>query len=193
MNSPSCHWRNHFKSKDGKAGHFQLDKPSSDNSTSFHPFAKERFGQDIPVQQCGQHLSGNFHISKTFLNLFCAAIAFQKKSFKKYFTKTENYELFHQHATRILKAPTVKIKDLIQADIVEWLETAGEFLAASWFEEYWCGEKGNNPNATAGCVGNCVASDFSHKKAYLGIANTSGFFEKLLEAFETSQKSSRKT
>jgi hypothetical protein len=86
MDCPGGHWRNHLKSKQGKEGHFQLDKPSSDNSTSFHPSAKEMFGQAIPVQQCGQHLT---------------AISFQKK----YFDKTENCELFHQHAARLLKAP----------------------------------------------------------------------------------------
>jgi hypothetical protein len=61
----------------------------------------------------------------------------------------------------------VKITCLIQADIVEWLETAGEFRAASWFEEYWCGEKGNYSNVTAGCVGNCVASGIETHWRYL--------------------------
>jgi hypothetical protein len=59
MNYPSGEWREHMKDKDGKEGHFHLHKPSSDNSRPFHPWAKETFGEDVEVQQCGQHLSGN--------------------------------------------------------------------------------------------------------------------------------------
>jgi hypothetical protein len=99
--------------------------------------------------------------------LLCAAISFQKKSFRKKFDKIENYELFHQHAARILRAPTVAITHLLQADIIEWLGTAGETRAASWFEEYLCGEKGYYTNTTAGYVGNCVASGIKSHWQYL--------------------------
>ncbi len=68
---------------------------------------------------------------------------------------------------RLLKAPTEKITTLLQANIVDWLDTAGEFRAAAWFEEYWCGEKGNYTNATAGYMGNCVASGIESHWRYL--------------------------
>jgi hypothetical protein len=68
---------------------------------------------------------------------------------------------------RLLKAPTEKITSLVQENIVEWLDSAREFRAASWFEEYWCGEKGNYTNATAGYVGNCVASGIESHWRYL--------------------------
>ena len=88
----------------------------------------------------------------------CAAISWAKKSFRKYFNSQENYELFHQFADRLLQAPTIPITRLLQNDIVLWLESAEESRAASWFSENWCGEKGNYTNATAGYVGNSMAS-----------------------------------
>ncbi len=61
----------------------------------------------------------------------------------------------------------MKITRLLQADIVEWLKTAGEARAAAWFEKYWCGEKGNYTNATAGYVGNNMASGIEAHWRYL--------------------------
>ncbi len=45
--------------------------------------------------------------------------------------------------------------------------SSGEFRAASWFEEYWCGEKDNYTNATTGYVGNCVASEIEAHWRYV--------------------------
>ena len=90
---------------------------------------------------------------------------------------------------RLLKAPTVEITRLLQKEIVEWLDIAGEFRAACWFEEYWCGEKGNYTNATAGYVGNCVASGIESHWRYLreDTVGTSGTNQRIsLEVFSGS-------
>ncbi len=47
--------------------YFHIDKPSSDNSHAFFAFAKETFGEDIPVQQCSNHIGGVF--SSKFIQL----------------------------------------------------------------------------------------------------------------------------
>ena len=39
-------------------GYFHIGKPSSDNCKSFFSFCKEIFGEEIPVQQCSNHLGG---------------------------------------------------------------------------------------------------------------------------------------
>ena len=56
-------WKAHLTSGEGMSERYSLDKPSSDNCISFYSFAKEQFGADVAVQQCGQHLSGTrpFH------------------------------------------------------------------------------------------------------------------------------------
>jgi len=87
-----------------------------------------------------------------------SAISWSKKSFRKYCKKIANFELFHQHVARLLTAPTIELTRLLQDDIVQWLHSAREHCAAEWFEEYWCGEKGNYTNATAGYVANSLAS-----------------------------------
>ena len=35
--------------------HFQLDKPSSDNSTAFFSWSKSKFGEKVQTQICGHH------------------------------------------------------------------------------------------------------------------------------------------
>ena len=91
--------------------------------------------------------------------LFCSpAIALSKRQFRKYFDKEENFIKFHQHASRLIKAPTVAITVLLQSDMVEWLERVGESRAAQWFQDNWTWEHGNYTNATAGYVGNKKAS-----------------------------------
>ena len=51
-------WQAHLASREGLDEYYHLDKPSSDHSPAFHAFAKETFGADVDVQQCGQHLTG---------------------------------------------------------------------------------------------------------------------------------------
>ncbi len=59
--------------------------------------------------------------------LLCTAISW---------AKVDNHENFHKYAEKILKAPTGAITRLLQADIVQWLESGGECRAAVWFKEY---------------------------------------------------------
>jgi hypothetical protein len=59
-------WRTHLQSVLAKTDTFVLNKPSSDNCKAFHSFAKETFGKDVPVQQCGQHLTGATLVWDTF-------------------------------------------------------------------------------------------------------------------------------
>ncbi len=85
--------------------------------------------------------------------LLCTACSWPKEAFKKYFDIVENYQLFHQFDDKLFKAPTIAITWLLQADIVQWLESVGESPVAAWFNNYWCDEKGNYTNAAAGYVG----------------------------------------
>lgn len=50
-------WHKYLLSDDGKNCHFKLDNPSSDNSGAYYSTAKELFGADTKVGQCGFHLS----------------------------------------------------------------------------------------------------------------------------------------
>ena len=56
--------RNQLASDDTASLHYQLDNPSSDHCASYHSVAKELFGPECNVGQCGQHMSGKH------LNLF---------------------------------------------------------------------------------------------------------------------------
>jgi hypothetical protein len=60
-------------------GYFHIDRPSSDNGKACFSFSKEAFGEDIPVQQCSNHIGGTnptalitrsklFQIFETFRN-----------------------------------------------------------------------------------------------------------------------------
>ncbi len=89
-----------------------------------------------------------FHIN---ICISCTAVAWQKKAFRKYFDKAENYERFQCMAHRLLQTPTVAITRMLQRDIVVWLSEVGEARASTWS---WTGERGNYTNATAGYVGN---------------------------------------
>jgi hypothetical protein len=89
-----------------------------------------------------------------------AAIAWRKKSFRKYFKKDENYVKFHQLFARELEAPTEAIALLVQVEIVDWLKAVRvkEMRASLWFEKTWTGEHGYHTNASAGYVENNKAS-----------------------------------
>ncbi len=87
-----------------------------------------------------------------------AAIAWRKKSFRKYFEKEENFVKFHQMFARALEAPTEAIAMLIQDEIVAWLKAVKEMRAAVWFEKTWTGQHGYYTNASAGYVGNSKAA-----------------------------------
>jgi hypothetical protein len=95
-----------------------------------------------------------------------AAIAWRKKSFRKYFEKEDNYIKFHQLFARELEAPTEAISQLVQEEIVEWLKAVKEMRAAAWFEKTWTGEHGSHTNASAGYVGNNKASGFESNWKY---------------------------
>jgi hypothetical protein len=95
------------------------------------------------------------------------AIAWQKKAFRKYFDKVENFEEFHCHAQRLLQAPTMALTRLLQKEIVLWLTEVGEARAASWFNDTWTGERGNYTLAAAGYVGNHLSSGMESNWRYL--------------------------
>ena len=72
-------------------GYLHIDKPSSDNGKAFFSFCKETFGEDIPVQQCSNHIGGTnptaertgseqFQIFERFQNLFQTFERFQSIS-----------------------------------------------------------------------------------------------------------------
>ena len=50
-------WKQHILSDEAATLHYKLDKPSSDSAISFFSWAKEKFGEECQVQQCGFHLS----------------------------------------------------------------------------------------------------------------------------------------
>ena len=50
-------WHKYLLSADAKNCHYQLDNPSNDNSGAYYSTAKELFGADAKVGQCGFHLS----------------------------------------------------------------------------------------------------------------------------------------
>jgi hypothetical protein len=108
----------------------------------------------------------------------CTAIAWQKKSFRKYFDKVENYEKFHCFAQRLLQAPTIAITRMLQKEIVLWLTKVEEARAAAWFNDNWTGERGNYTIATAGYVGNHLSWGIESNWRYMrrdvvGCAGTS--------------------
>ena len=50
-------WKQHLLSDDAARLHYTLEKPSSDSTPSVFSWAKEKFGEECEVQQCGFHLS----------------------------------------------------------------------------------------------------------------------------------------
>ena len=103
------------------------------------------------IQKFIQIYSENY--SETYSLFGLAAIAWRKKTFRKYFDSEDNFTEFHKLTHRLLEAPTVEITRLLQDSIEEWLREKGELRAAEWFSTYWTGEHGNYTNATAGYVG----------------------------------------
>ena len=53
-------WRKQLASDDAANLHYQLHNPSSDHCASYYGVAKELFGPECQVGQCGQHMSGKF-------------------------------------------------------------------------------------------------------------------------------------
>ncbi len=97
----------------------------------------------------------------------CAAIAWKKKKFKSNFINEANYIQFTKLTTRLLDAHTTQFAHATQLEIVEWLCTEGENAAASWFERYWAGERGNYTNASAGYSSNNNAQGIESRWRYL--------------------------
>jgi hypothetical protein len=59
-------WKQRLLSDDAARLHYKLQKPSSDSTPSLFSCAKEKFGQDCEVQQCGFHLSSKLNFLKLF-------------------------------------------------------------------------------------------------------------------------------
>ncbi len=77
-------------------------------------------------------------IYSEFNSLFgLAAIAWCKKTFRKYFDSEDNFTEFHKLTHRLLEAPTVEITRLLQDSIENWLREKGEIRAADWFSTGW--------------------------------------------------------
>ena len=169
-------FREYLSSEEGQRHHFQVDKPSSDCTLQFFGWAKDTFGPGTAVQQCGNHLGREFIIlsllfdclvRRTDLLLLASAIAFKKKSFRKYFIIEENYIWFSQVLQRHLEAPTIEITRLLQAMIVQELINRGEQGAAEWYEATWTGEHGNVTNATASYCGNNTSAGLEAHWRYM--------------------------
>jgi hypothetical protein len=92
-----------------------------------------------------------------------APIPFKKRSFRQYFQSEENWLEFHQLLSRLLRAQSVEMAAAIQDSICEWLIEVNERRAATWFRRKWRGERGNYTNASAGYVGNKVATSLESK------------------------------
>jgi hypothetical protein len=76
-------WKQHLLSDDAANCHYQLEKPSSDSIASFFSWAKDKFGEDCQVQQCGFHLSSKF----TFKDFLKNCLKHCLKQFLKHFVK----------------------------------------------------------------------------------------------------------
>jgi hypothetical protein len=62
-------WNKHLLSIDAGNMHYQLDNPSSDNSKAFFATAKQLFGEDTKVGQCGHHVSCNIYYLFTVIKI----------------------------------------------------------------------------------------------------------------------------
>ena len=168
-------FREYLTSEEGIRHHFQVDKPSSDCTLQFFGWAKDTFGPGTAVQQCGNHLGREFIsfllfdwlIRLTDMLMLASAIAFKKKSFRRYFIIEENYIWFSQVIQRHLEAPTIEITRLLQAMIVQELINRGEQEAAEWYEPTWTGEHGNVTNATASYCGNNTSAGLEAHWRYM--------------------------
>ncbi len=68
---------------------------------------------------------------------------------------------------RLLQAPTVEIKRMLQRDIAVCLSEVGEARASLWFNDTWTCERCNYTNATAGYVGNNLSLGIESHWRYL--------------------------
>ena len=116
-----------------------LEKPLCDNTTKFSKFIEKMFphlSEDILV--CAAHLTG---------------IAWQKRSHVKYFDSFDVYKEWYKLLVRCLTCPSKALANILQMKLVEWLKSREEDNAAEWFEEYWCGKRGNWTIAHGGIAG----------------------------------------
>ena len=94
-------------------------------------------------------------------------IWWRKRAFRKYFDSEENYSEFHKKAHHLLEAPAVAITRKLQDMIEDWLHNVlKETRAADWWRDYWCSERGNYTNATAGYVGNNTSTGIESNWRY---------------------------
>ena len=80
-------------------------------------------------------------------------IAWQKKTHHKYFVNLETYRTWYKLVVRATRCHTVPLSDVFQRRLVQWLRTNEEPRAASWFEKYWTGDRGNWSRGHAGVAG----------------------------------------
>ena len=76
-------WKQHLLSDDAANCHYHLDKPSSDQIPSFFSWAKDKFGDDCQVRQCGFHLTSKFPFRYFLKNCLKHCL----KDFLKHFLK----------------------------------------------------------------------------------------------------------
>ena len=98
---------------------------------------------------------------------FVTAIAFKKKSFRKYFDHEDNYLYFHQCVSRVFDAPTLEIQALLQTRLVIELHRRDEHRAAAWYEDTWTGEHGNYTNASAGYCATRTSAGLESRWRYM--------------------------
>ena len=142
-------WKQHLLSDDAANCHYRLDKPSSDQIPSFFSWAKDKFGDDCQVHQCGFHLTSKFpfrYVLKHFQTLFqilfetffetvlSIGIGWRKKTFRKHFVSEDKFTEFHKVAHRYLEAPTIKITHKLQDMIEDWLRDELEETRAAGTE-----------------------------------------------------------
>ena len=80
-------------------------------------------------------------------------IAWQKKTHQKYFVNLETYRAWYKLVVRATRCHTVPLGNVFQRRLVQWLRTNEEPRAASWFEKYWTGDRGNWSRGHAGVAG----------------------------------------
>ena len=86
-------------------------------------------------------------------NALSAGIAWQKKSHHKYFLSLDTYKTWYKLLVRATRCHSVPLSDVFQSALVKWLYRNKEGRAASWFEKYWTGERGNWTRGHAGVAG----------------------------------------
>jgi hypothetical protein len=94
-------------------------------------------------------------------------ISWKKKKIRSKVIHEANYIEFTKLTTRFMDALTQQLATAIQDEIIDWLRIVGENGAAAWFERYWCGERGNCTNASAGYCGNNNAQGIESRWRYM--------------------------